>query len=153
MRCEYSANSRGLESPWVVPIDLLPEFPLYQRQTLGLWESSDNWLPVVRWVRAIDLVATACQQVFLLVWVRQAAEKALARVLELALARVLARESELARARVLEFQQQGAEFLCELAVALVSAPELVRGSIARLDLRGPKCDRPSPLVRVPKRAG
>lgn len=152
MRCEYSANSRGLESPWVVPIDLLPEFPLYQRQTLGLWESSDNWLPVVRWVRAIDLVATACQQVFLLVWVRQAAEKALARVLELALARVLARVLELALARK-EFQQQAAEFLCELAVALVSAWELVRGSIARLDLRGPKCDRPSPLVRVPKRAG
>ena len=52
-----------------------------------------------------------------------------------------------------EFQQQGAEFLCELAVALVSAPELVRGSIARLDLRGPKCDRPALPVRVPKRAG
>ena len=153
MRCEYSANSPGLESQWVLPIRIKFDFPPYQRQTLGLWESSDRWLPVVRLVRAIDLVATACQQVFLLVWVRQAAEKALARVLELALARVLARESELARARVLEFQQQGAEFLCELAVALVSAWELVRGSIARLDLRGPPCDRPSPLVRVPKMAG
>ena len=89
-------------------------------------------------------------------WVRAATEKALARkVLELA-RQVLGRKVlELAR-QVLgrkEFQQQAAEFLCEFAVALVSAPELVRGSIALLDLRGPKCDRPSPLVRVPKRAG
>ena len=86
-------------------------------------------------------------------WVRAATEKALARqVLELA-RKVLGRKVlELARARK-EFQQQAAEFLCELAVALVSAWELVRGSIARLDLRGPPCDRPSPLVRVPKRAG
>jgi hypothetical protein len=53
----------------------------------------------------------------------------------------------------LEFQQQAAEFLCELALALVSARELVRGSIARLDLLGPKCDRPGPPVRVPKTAG
>ena len=90
-------------------------------------------------------------------WVRAATEKALARkVLELArkvLGLVLGRKVlELARARK-EFQQQAAEFLCELAVALVSAWELVRGSIARLDMRGPPCDRPSPLVRVPKRAG
>ena len=152
VRCEYSANNLWLESLLVVPIDLLPEFPAYQRQILGLWESSDRWLPVVRGVRAIDRAATACQQVFLLVWVRQAQEKAQEKArkeLEL----VLARESELARARVLEFQQQAAEFLCELAVALVSAWELVRGSIARLDLRGPPCDRPSPPVRVPKRVG
>jgi hypothetical protein len=54
----------------------------------------------------------------------------------------------------LEFQQQAAEFLCESArKALVSARELVRGSIARLDLQGPKCDRPGPPVRVPKTAG
>jgi hypothetical protein len=53
----------------------------------------------------------------------------------------------------LEFQQQAAEFLCELALALVWARELVRGSIARLDLLGPKCDRPGPPVRVPKTAG
>jgi hypothetical protein len=54
----------------------------------------------------------------------------------------------------LEFQQQAAEFLCESArKALVSARELVRGSIARLDLLGPKCDRPGPPVRVPKTAG
>jgi hypothetical protein len=53
----------------------------------------------------------------------------------------------------LEFQQQAAEFLCDSALALVSARELVRGSIARLDLLGPKCDRPGPPVRVPKTAG
>jgi hypothetical protein len=54
----------------------------------------------------------------------------------------------------LEFQQQVAEFLCESArKALVSARELVRGSSARLDLLGPKCDRPGPPVRVPKTAG
>ena len=53
----------------------------------------------------------------------------------------------------LEFQQQAAEFLCESALALVSARELVRGSIARLDLQGPKCDRPGRSVRVPKTAG
>jgi hypothetical protein len=57
-------------------------------------------------------------------------------------------------ALVLEFQQQAAEFLCESArKALVWARELVRGSIARLDLLGPKCDRPGPQVRVPKTAG
>jgi hypothetical protein len=44
-------------------------------------------------------------------------------------------------------------FLCDSALALVSARELVRGSIARLDLLGPKCDRPGPPVRVPKTAG
>ena len=54
----------------------------------------------------------------------------------------------------LEFPQQAAEFLCESArKALVRARELVRGSIARLDLLGPKCDRPGPPVRVPKTAG
>jgi hypothetical protein len=53
----------------------------------------------------------------------------------------------------LEFQQQAAEFLCESALALVRARELVRGSIARLDLLGPMCDRPGPPVRVPKTAG
>ncbi len=53
----------------------------------------------------------------------------------------------------LEFQQQAAEFLCELALALVWARELVRGSIARLDLQGPKSDRPGPPVRVPKTTG
>lgn len=79
------------------------------------------------------------------------------KVLELALGLVLGPELLMARApvlaRVLKFPQQGAEFLCELAVALVSAPELVRGSIARLDLRGPKCDRPWLPVRVPKMVG
>jgi hypothetical protein len=53
----------------------------------------------------------------------------------------------------LEFQQQAAEFLCESALALVWARELVRGLSARLDLLGPKCDRPGPPVRVPKTAG
>jgi hypothetical protein len=53
----------------------------------------------------------------------------------------------------LEFQQQAAEFLCESALALVWARELVRGSIAPLDLLGPKCDRLGPPVRVPKTAG
>ena len=53
----------------------------------------------------------------------------------------------------LEFQQQAAEFLCELALALVRARELVRGLSARLDLLGPKCDRPGRPVRVAKTAG
>jgi hypothetical protein len=53
----------------------------------------------------------------------------------------------------LEFQQQVAEFLCESALALVSARELVRGLSARLDLLGPKCDRPGLPVRAPKTAG
>jgi hypothetical protein len=53
----------------------------------------------------------------------------------------------------LEFQQQAAEFLCESALALVWARELVRGLSARLDLQGPMCDRPGLPVRVPKTAG
>jgi hypothetical protein len=53
----------------------------------------------------------------------------------------------------LEFQQQAAEFLCESGLALLRARELVRGSIAPLDLLGQKCDRPGPPVRVPKTAG
>ena len=94
-------------------------------------------------MRASDLAATLCQQVFPLVWVRQPREKALV----LALALVLEFQHP-----VLEFQQP-AEFLWESALALVSAREFVRGLSARLDLLGPKCDRPGPRVRVPKTAG
>ena len=107
MRCEYSASSPWLENPWVVPRHLKSDFPLYQRQTQELWESSDNWLAVVRLVRAIDRAATLCQQVFPLVWVRQAQELVLARkVLELGRELALGLVLELAQQARKEFQQQ-----------------------------------------------
>ena len=145
MRCEYLANSPGLESQWVLPIRIKSDFPPYQRQTQGLWESSDRWFPVVRWVRAIDRAATLCQQVFpsAVPGAVPPCPPPLGLVLGLGLGPVLG----------LEFQQQVAEFLCESALGLVWARELVRGSIARLDLLGQKCDRPGPPVRVPKTAG
>ena len=80
----------------------------------------------------------------------------MALVLELALVLALVLEFqqpalEFVWESALEFQQP-AEFLCESALALVWARELVRGWGARLDRQGPKCDRPVPQVRVPKTA-
>jgi len=134
-------------------MQLQSDFPGYQRQTLGWWESSDHWLRVVPgWVR-IDRSATPCQQVFRLVLVAAVSQRLPPPLLALGL--VLARK-EFQQARELEFQQarefqqQVAEFLGELVWELVW--ELVRDSIARLVLLGPKCDRPSLPVRVPKTA-
>jgi len=133
-------------------MQLQSDFPGYQRQTLGWRESSDRWLRVVPgWVR-IDRAATPYQQVFRLVLVAAVSQRLPPPLLALGL--VLARK-EFLQARELElvleflqareFQQQVAEFLGELELELLW--ELVRGSIARLDLQGPKCDRPSLPVR------
>ena len=148
VRCEYLANSPGLESQWVLPIGIKSDFPPYQRQTQGLWESSDHWFPVVRWVRAIR-AATLCQQVFPWAVLRGGvpvsapvgAGVGVGASVGVGVGLVLG----------LEFQQQAAEFLCESALALVWARELVRGWIARLDLLGRSAIVLGAPVRVPKR--